>query len=108
MSSFRLATICVDCNDRACHGGVLQPTSRMGGHLSESEWVLVRDPPGGTGLSFQAESGYREPTWPEQEMGQDKMLRLDIQVDDLDAAAEHAIVLGSNVSLTTNLRTMCG
>ena len=66
--------------------------------FSEPEWVLMRDPAGGTGLSFQAEPGYREPTWPERQDGQDKMLHLDIKVDDLDAAVEHAVASGARLA----------
>jgi catechol 2,3-dioxygenase-like lactoylglutathione lyase family enzyme len=66
--------------------------------FSEPNWVLMRDPAGGTGLSFQAESGYRPPTWPEQANGQDKMLHLDIEVDDLEAAVEHALASGARVA----------
>ena len=66
--------------------------------ISEPNWVLMRDPKGGTGLSFQAESGYREPIWPEQANGQDKMLHLDIKVDDLDAAVAHAVASGARVA----------
>jgi catechol 2,3-dioxygenase-like lactoylglutathione lyase family enzyme len=66
--------------------------------FSEPRWVLMRDPSGGTGLSFQAESGYREPSWPEQASGQDKMLHLDIKVDDLDAAVQHALASGARLA----------
>jgi catechol 2,3-dioxygenase-like lactoylglutathione lyase family enzyme len=65
---------------------------------SEPQWVLMRDPEGGTGLSFQAEPGYRAPAWPEQKAAQDKMLHLDIQVDDLDAAVEHAVASGARLA----------
>ena len=65
---------------------------------SEPQWVLMRNPDGGTGLSFQANSGYREPTWPEQQYGHDKMLHLDIQVDDLDAAVEYAVASGARLA----------
>ncbi len=58
----------------------------------------MQDPAGGTGLSFQAESDYREPTWPEQANGQDKMLHLDMRVDDLDAAVEHAVASGARLA----------
>ena len=57
----------------------------------------MRDPSGGTGLSFQAESSYRRPMWPEREDGQDKMLHLDIKVDDLEAAVEHAVASGARL-----------
>jgi catechol 2,3-dioxygenase-like lactoylglutathione lyase family enzyme len=66
--------------------------------LSEPQWALIRDPSGGTALSFQAEPAYREPTWPEQPNGQDKMLHLDIKVDDLDAAVEYALACGAHLA----------
>ena len=61
-------------------------------------WVAMRDPSGGTGLLFQAEAGYRAPVWPEQPSGQDKMLHLEIQVDDLDSAVAHAVAIGARVA----------
>jgi hypothetical protein len=66
--------------------------------FSEANWVLMRDPSSGTGLSFQAESSYRQPTWPERNDGQDKMLHLDIKVDDLEAAVEHAVASGARLA----------
>jgi catechol 2,3-dioxygenase-like lactoylglutathione lyase family enzyme len=66
--------------------------------LSEPHWVLMRDPAGGTGLSFQAEPNYREPVWPEQVNAQDKMLHLDIKVDDLDAAVAYAVESGARLA----------
>ncbi len=65
----------------------------------EPNWVLLQDPAGGTGLSLQAEPGYREPTWPEEPNAQDKMLHLDIKVDDLDAAVEHAVAAGARLAM---------
>jgi catechol 2,3-dioxygenase-like lactoylglutathione lyase family enzyme len=64
----------------------------------EPEWVLMRDPDGGTGLSFQAKSAYRAPTWPELPTGQDKMLHLDIKVDDLESAVDHALASGARLA----------
>jgi catechol 2,3-dioxygenase-like lactoylglutathione lyase family enzyme len=96
--SFQLQTICIDCADAHAmanfYGQLLgwEPT------LSEPNWVLMQIPGGGTGLSFQAESGYREPMWPERIEGQDKMLHLDIRVDDLDAAVAHALAAGARVA----------
>jgi catechol 2,3-dioxygenase-like lactoylglutathione lyase family enzyme len=66
--------------------------------FSEPNWVLMRDPSGGTGLSFQAEEGYRPPIWPDPADGQGKMLHLDIKVDDLDAAAAHALASGARLA----------
>jgi hypothetical protein len=66
--------------------------------ISEPNWVLMRDPAGGTGLSFQAEESYRAPVWPEQHDAQDKMIHLDIKVDDLDTAVEHALSCGARLA----------
>jgi catechol 2,3-dioxygenase-like lactoylglutathione lyase family enzyme len=96
--SFRLETVCIDCADAhvlaAFYGQLLgwDVTTR------EPQWVLMRDPGGGTGLSFQADANYRPPTWPEHAEAQDKMIHLDIKVDDLDAAVEHAVACGARVA----------
>jgi catechol 2,3-dioxygenase-like lactoylglutathione lyase family enzyme len=96
--TFRIETICIDCADAQAmadfYGRLLgwEPTIR------EPSWVLMRDPAGGTGLSFQAAPHYREPVWPERVGAQDKMLHLDIRVDDLDAAVEHALAAGARLA----------
>jgi catechol 2,3-dioxygenase-like lactoylglutathione lyase family enzyme len=96
--SLRLATVCIDCSDADVmadfYGRLLgwEVTFRTPG------WVLMRDPAGGTGLSFQAEPGYRAPVWPEQPGQQEKMLHLDIKVEDLDAAVEHAVAAGARLA----------
>lgn len=96
--SMRLATLCIDCADADVmadfYGRLLgwEVTAR------EPGWVLMRDPDGGTGLSFQAEVSYRPPAWPERADAQDKMLHLDIQVDDLDAAVGHALAAGARLA----------
>jgi catechol 2,3-dioxygenase-like lactoylglutathione lyase family enzyme len=96
--SLRLRTVCIDCADAremaAFYGRLLgwEPT------ITEPDRVLMRDPAGGTGLSFQAEVGYRPPTWPERADAQDKQIHLDIQVDDLDSAVEHAVAAGARLA----------
>src|SRR2546421_9264509 len=83
-ATLRLATVCIDCAD--AHE-MAEFYGRLLGWevtLQQPNWVLMRDPAGGTGLSFQAERNYRPPVWPEPASGQDKMLHVDIQVDDLD------------------------
>jgi len=96
--SFRLTTICIDCADAHVMADFYGRLLGWEVTLSEPNWALMRDPAGGTGLSFQAESGYREPTWPDRPNGQDKMLHLDIEVDDLDAAVEHAVASGARLA----------
>lgn len=95
--SVRLATVCLDCADAhelaAFYGRLLGwPVT-----ASEPHWVLMSDPAGGTGLSFQAEADYRPPTWPEAPGEQDKMLHLDLWVDDLEAAVAHAVAAGAHL-----------
>ncbi|MDQ1722360.1 MAG: hypothetical protein QOI26_2094 [Pseudonocardiales bacterium] len=66
----------------------------------EPGWVKLGSPDGGPGLSFQTEAAYRRPHWPaaqaaEQQPEQQMMIHLDIKVDDLDLAGQHAIAAGA-------------
>lgn len=94
----RLQTVNIDCADAeamaAFFGRLLgwEVTYRDGG------FVLMRDPDGGVGLSFQVIEGYRAPTWPEEPGGQDKMVHLDIRVEDLDASVAYAIGCGARLA----------
>ena len=96
--SFRLETVCIDCADAQLMADFYGKLLGWEVTLREPHWVLMRDPSGGTGLSFQAEPAYREPTWPEPASGQSKMLHLDIKVDDLDAAVAHAVASGARLA----------
>lgn len=64
----------------------------------EPDWVVLRPPGGGAGLSFQAEENYRPPVWPTAGKEQQTMLHLDVAVDDLDAAAARAVALGARLA----------
>jgi catechol 2,3-dioxygenase-like lactoylglutathione lyase family enzyme len=96
--SLQLATICIDCADADAMAEFYGRLLGWEVTYREPDFVLMRDPVGGTGLSFQAEAWYRPPTWPEQPHGQDKMLHLDIWVDDLDAAVAHALASGARLA----------
>ncbi|HEY5873996.1 MAG TPA: VOC family protein [Ilumatobacteraceae bacterium] len=96
--SLRLATVCIDCADADAMADFYGQLLGLEVALREPGWVLMRDPAGGTGLSFQAEAEYRAPVWPEQAAGQDKMLHLDIHVDDLDSAVAHALASGARLA----------
>lgn len=61
-------------------------------------FILMRDPGGGAGLSFQARPDYTPPVWPEQPGRQEKMLHLEIKVDDLAAATDYALSLGGRLA----------
>jgi catechol 2,3-dioxygenase-like lactoylglutathione lyase family enzyme len=91
----KLQTVNIDCDDAdamaAFYGRLLgwDVTWRDGG------FILMRDPEGGVGLSFQADPRYKPPVWPEQPGEQAKMIHLDIKVDDLDAATAFALASGA-------------
>ncbi len=61
----------------------------------EPDWVTLRPPDGGAGLSFQTEGAYVRPTWPAGPGDQQMMVHLDIEVDDLDVAGAHAVAAGA-------------
>jgi catechol 2,3-dioxygenase-like lactoylglutathione lyase family enzyme len=61
----------------------------------EPGWMKLRSPEGGSGLSFQTESDYRRPTWPAGPGDQQMSVHLDIAVEDLSAAGEHAAAAGA-------------
>jgi catechol 2,3-dioxygenase-like lactoylglutathione lyase family enzyme len=93
-----IQTICIDCADAHAMADFYRRLLGWQVTSSEPNWVLMQDPAGGTGLSFQAEPDYRPPTWPEHADGQDKMLHLDIKADDLDTAIDHAIECGARLA----------
>jgi catechol 2,3-dioxygenase-like lactoylglutathione lyase family enzyme len=65
---------------------------------NEDDWVTLRPPGGGMGLSFQTEDAYVRPTWPAGPGDQQMMVHLDIEVDDLASASAHARALGATLA----------
>ncbi|TYB48792.1 VOC family protein [Actinomadura chibensis] len=61
----------------------------------ESDWVKLRPPSGGTGLSFQTEPIHAAPTWPAVAGEQQIQAHLDFEVEDLDRAGAHAEAMGA-------------
>jgi hypothetical protein len=80
MPSVTVRTVNLDCSDPQAmarfYGGLLGWTPTA----VEPDWVLMRNPDGGTGLSFQQTEGYERPTWPEEPGRQQKMIHLDLHV----------------------------
>jgi len=66
--------------------------------VEEPDWVLMRDPKGGTGMSFQSEPLYQRPVWPEEPDKPQKMLHMDFLVDNLEKATKHALECGATLS----------
>lgn len=61
----------------------------------EPGWVTLRPPGGGAGLSFQTEPAYVRPVWPAGPGDPQMQAHLDILVEDLAAAGEHAEAAGA-------------
>lgn len=102
MTTIALRTICLDCSDARAMADFYGRLLGWKQTYTEPDWVLMRDPDGGTGLSFQAEPGYVPPVWPERRGDQQKMMHLDIRVtpssedasdDDKQAALAEAVEL---------------
>ncbi len=61
-------------------------------------WVELKNPAGGVGMSFQIEDIYVRPVWPAKAGEQQMMIHLDIRVDDLTVSGEHAIRCGATLA----------
>ena len=61
----------------------------------EDDWVTLRQPQWPISLAFQRESEHVRPEWPATSDQQQMQVHLDIEVDDLDAAATYAESLGA-------------
>ena len=64
----------------------------------EPDWVMLRPPAGGPGLSFQSEPNFVPPIWPSAADAQQMMLHLDIAVEDLDAGVAWAVEAGARLA----------
>ena len=61
----------------------------------EPAWATIGPTDGVAYLAFQTSPGYERPVWPSADGAQQMMMHLDFQVDDLDAAVTHAVILGA-------------
>jgi catechol 2,3-dioxygenase-like lactoylglutathione lyase family enzyme len=95
---FSLATVVLDCSDAHLLADFYLKLLGWEVRWSEPDWVLISSPEGGTALSFQSEAGYRPPVWPERPDEQQKMLHLDIRVEDLEEAGAHATAAGATLA----------
>ncbi|GIJ76355.1 Catechol 2,3-dioxygenase [Micromonospora phaseoli] len=66
--------------------------------VEEADDVILRGPDGGVGLSFQRERAYARPTWPAEPGRQQMMMHLEIGVEDLVAALDHALACGATLA----------
>ena len=91
----KLRTVVIDCRNARESAAFYSRLLGWPITAEEPDWILMRNPAGGTGLSFQTEEDYVPPVWPEGPGRQQKMLHLDFLVDDLEAAAAHALECGA-------------
>ena len=94
-STVRWVGVAIDCADV---GPVARFYERLlgfeVGDFDPPHWAQLWDPAGGVHLNIQGETAYEAPTWPEQPGRQAKMLHLEVEVDDLDAAVATALAAG--------------
>ncbi len=94
----KIRTIVIDCKNAKKLADFYAKLLGWNQTVIEPDWVLMRDPSGGTGLSFQAEPLYVKPTWPEEPDCQQKMLHIDFLVEDLEIATKHAVECGATLA----------
>jgi catechol 2,3-dioxygenase-like lactoylglutathione lyase family enzyme len=70
------------------------PDNRLGG----AGWIAMSGPDGGPSVSFQAETWYEPPTWPETDDAGSKMMHFEVGVDDIDAAVALVVQAGGRVA----------
>ena len=93
--SFRLTATVLDAPDPRALAGFYGQLLGWPIGADEPDWVTLRPPAGGAGLSFQREPVYARPTWPASPGTQQMQLHLDIEVDDLEAAGARAVAAGA-------------
>jgi predicted enzyme related to lactoylglutathione lyase len=64
----------------------------------EPDFIVMRNPAGGVGVSFQLEDQHVRPVWPAGPDDQQMQLHLEIRVDDLDGALAHALDCGAELA----------
>jgi hypothetical protein len=71
------------------------------GEPSTAGWAQLRSPQGSgePTLNFEYETRWTSPVWPSEPGTQHATQHLDIRVNDLDAAVEHAISAGASLAM---------
>lgn len=65
---------------------------------SSPEGAAILPPDGVAYVSFQTSPEYVRPVWPATEGSQQMMMHLDLEVEDLEAAVDHALELGAEIA----------
>ncbi len=93
-----LTATVLDCPDPRALADFYQALLGWTRGADDPEWVTLRPPGGGAGLSFQLEQDHRPPVWPAATGDQRMQLHLDLQVHDLEAAVRRAEQLGARLA----------
>lgn len=98
MTHLRLTTVTLDSADPRALGRFY--AALLDGQLGadESGWVTVDLGDAPMKLAFQLEENYVRPVWPAQPGDPQMMVHLEVQVDDLEEAAAHAVACGATVA----------
>lgn len=96
--AIKIGTINMDCRDPQemadCYGRLLGWEIKWRDH----DFIILGNPGVGPDLSFQEYLNYEAPVWPEEPGERWKMIHLDMQVDDLEAATAHALACGARLA----------
>lgn len=95
MTEIRLATVNIDCPDAHALAAFYARLLGWGIGWEDEDFVILRDPAGGVGLSFQTEPCYVAPVWPDEPGQPGKSMHLDLQVTDLEKATAQAVAAGA-------------
>lgn len=96
--SFRLTAAVLDSSDPPALARFYQRLLGWPIGSDDPTWTTLRPPDGGAGLSFQLEPDHVPPVWPAAAGTPQMQAHLDIEVDDLAAAAEVAESAGARLA----------
>ena len=92
----QLSTVVLGAPDPRRLAGFYQQLLGWPFGAEEDDWVTLRHPEWPISLGFQLETDHVPPQWPASGDQQQMQVHLDIEVDDLDAAINHAETLGAH------------
>ncbi len=93
-----LTAVVLDAPDVPALAGFYQRLLGWPVGSDEPDWMTLRPPGGGAGLSFQTEPAYVRPVWPAGPGDPQMSTHLDIEVEDLEAAVAWAVSCGATVA----------
>jgi|SRR5687768_2773248 len=94
----RVGTVNMDCRDSQAMADFYGKLLGWEIKWRDGTFIILGNPDGGPDISFEPYEDYEPPVWPEQPGEQWKMIHLDMSVDDLEAAVQHAIACGARLA----------